>query len=206
MKLYVLLNVFNERTILSRCLSSVADAFFSHGKVEYIHPVFIDGRYPDYPGDDKFSTDGTAEYAQEAGTYLQVFDNECAKRTAGLRFIDTVAQDGDWVLYIDADETITEVFAWPERVGCFAFERASRKEIVYDRCRLYRWEPGLYFAGRHYKLHDAQGELVAGLGTAPDFQVVGHGVHYDLSHNRERMKDKRAYYKVLSAQEESVPA
>lgn len=207
MTLWTILNIFEERRNLPRCLSSIGDAFFARPEVEYINHVFVDGAYADYDSPNRLSEDGTHEYAHQHGHLILKPDvSECAKRNAALEFIDTVARDGDYLLYLDADETITEIFTWPQRVGIISFQRASRREVEYDRCRLYRWEPGLNFQGRHYKLHDASGELVAGLGTAPEGEPCGFGVHYDLSHDRDRVKIKRAYYKVLSAQEESVPA
>lgn len=207
MRLFTLLNVFEERQILPRCLSSIGDAFFARPEIEYINHVFIDGAYIDYASPNRLSEDGTMEYAMEHGHLILRPDvTECDKRNAGLEYIDTVAQDGDYILYLDADETITDIFTWPERVGIISFQRASRKEVEYDRCRLYRWEPGLNFQGRHYKLHDKNGNLVAGLGTAPEGTPCGFGVHYDLSHDRDRVKVKRAYYTKLSEQEASVPA
>lgn len=198
--IYTLFNVFDEASNLPRAMDSVEENF------DDVFHITIDGRYPDYPSDHDFSIDGTREIAWRRGELLLCVDNECAKRTSGLRYIDTVAKDGDWVLYLDADEVITDVFAMPERVGCFSFTRDSRPEVSYDRCRLYRWEPGLHFSGRHYKLYDANDELVAGLGTAPDFQPVGHGIHYDLAHDKERRRDKKSYYTVLREQESGVPA
>lgn len=204
MKLWTILNVFQEARNLPRCIASIEENFYE--RIEYINHVFIDGAYRDYASPVRLSDDGTREIATEHGHLIDAPDvSECDKRNAALRYIDTQAQNGDWLLYLDADETITEVFSWPQRVGVFSFVRRSDNR-EYDRCRLYRWEPGLHFTGRHYKLHSADGSLVAGLGTAPDFQTVGHGIHYDTSHSARRMAVKKDYYSILSKQEQAVPA
>lgn len=192
--IYTLFNVYNELGNLKRAVASVDEVM---GPKTEVHHVFIDGRYPDYKADSEFSTDGTLEFCETTGTLLKVSDYECEKRTAGLRYIDTQASDGDWVLYLDADETITSFFAWPKRVGYFSFTRRTHRPVVYGRCRLYRWEPGLEFKHRHYDLYDGQGVLVASLESAPDFQPVGRGDHFE----KPRTKEKQDYYVGLRQRE-----
>ena len=196
MTIWTLFSVFNEVTNLPRAMDSV-DALFPDA-----HHIVVDGRYPDFPGADEFSTDGTRDLAWRRGELLLCHDYECEKRTAGLRHIDTVAKDGDWVLVLDADETITEHYSWPTgKVGQFSFTRTSDGRD-YGRNRLYRWEPGLHFKGRHYDCYDLHGELFATL-EAPPCELVGSGIHYDESHSPVRMKDKRRYYTELRKREGS---
>jgi hypothetical protein len=198
--IHVLWNVYNEASNLPRAVSAAERALAP----KEVRHVFIDGRYPDYPaGRGDFSSDGTREIAEVVGTLLEVADYECEKRTAGLRHIDTVAEDGDFVLVLDADEELTSVFGWPDRVGSFMFTRASRPEVTYGRCRLYRWEPGLEFKHRHYDLYSSDGVLVSSLEDAPDFQLIGHGIHHNDSHGPERTKVKEAYYRELRERESS---
>lgn len=196
MTLWVLLNVYQEAENLPRSVSSILKVFGGNASF-----VFVDGRYPDYPEGPDFSDDGTKELAEGIGFYLPVSDYECEKRTAGLRFIDEQAVDGDYVLYLDADETLTEFNRFPDRVGYFSFTRDSNPEVEYGRCRLYRWEPGLEFRHRHYDLFDADGDLVASLEDAPSYDYCGSGIHYDRSHSLERRELKRAYYKRLRERE-----
>lgn len=193
--LFTLINVYDELSGLPRATESVERAFA--GRVEQVRHVFIDGKYPDWPGDHDFSNDGSLEWCEAHGTLLMCADDECAKRTAGLSYIDTQAQDGDWVLYLDADEEITSIFAMPRRVGYINFTRKTHREIQYGRCRLYRWEPGLSFKHRHYDLYDASDELVSSLESAPSFDVVGHGNHYE----KPRTEAKKSYFRILRPRE-----
>lgn len=188
----MLCNVLNEAEGLARMWESVKE----HIPAESVL-VCVDGKYPDFPGNDDFSTDSTKDFAEANGHYLPVSDYECEKRTAGLRHIDTLACEGDFVLYLDADETITKFIAWPQRVGYISFTRKKRIEATYGRCRLYRWEKGLAFRNRHYELVDACGSLVAALENAPDYQDFALGDHYE----KPRTKAKQDYYKILSERE-----
>lgn len=192
MTTYVLCCAYQEADNLKRMWESVQATI--PGEVVL---VVVDGRFTDIGYQEDFSTDGTKEYAQAQGHHLPVVDYECEKRTAGLAFIDTLAVDGDWVLNMDADETLTKFVGWPQRVGYISFTRKTAIEIPYGRCRLYRWEPGLAFKHRHYDLYDRNGELVASLEDAPDFQVVGFGDHYE----KPRTPEKRDYYIRLHERE-----
>lgn len=192
MTCFILCSVLNERAALERMWSSVQ----THIPGEVIL-VAVDGRFLDFDAPEDLSTDGTREFALEHGYLIDSVDYECEKRTAGLRFIDTLASDGDWVLNLDADEAITSMHSWPERVGRFTFTRRTRHEVFYDRCRLYRWEPGLHFEHRHYDLYSADGELVASLDSAPEYQVVGTGDHFE----KPRTPEKQRYYNVLRERE-----
>lgn len=196
MTVHVLMNVYQEADNLPRSIQSVRDIFGRE-----VTFTLIDGKYPDYPDDSDFSTDGTEDIARANGFYLPIAESECEKRTVGLAFIDSFAEPGDWVLYLDADETINTFSGWPTaRVGKFDFIRTSDKR-QYGRCRLYRWEPGLDFKHRHYDLYDRNGELVASLATAPDYELIGSGVHHDTSHDATRMAKKRRYYDRLTLKE-----
>lgn len=192
MTTFVLANCFNEAHNLPRMWESCQLL----GEVVL---VVVDGRYPDYDGEDDFSTDGTKEFAETHGHYVRVSDYECEKRTAGLRYIDHLAHRGDYVLVLDADEELTSIFAWPERVGQINFTRMTRNKVPYGRCRLYAWEPGLEFKHRHYDLYDVTGELVSSLEDAPDYQVVGTGNHYET---RPKTPEQLAYYKTLRSRED----
>lgn len=191
MKTFVACCVYQEAEALARMWDSVTSTI--QGEVIL---VAVDGRFIDYDAQDDFSTDGTKEFAKAHGHYLQVVDYECEKRTAGLRFIDSLASDGDYVLNLDADETLTKLYRFPKRVGYIEFTRMTPLKVTYGRCRLYRWEPGLEFRHRHYDLYSGD-DLVASLEDAPSFDVVGTGNHYE----KPRTKEKRDYYTRLRERE-----
>lgn len=201
MTVFALYSVYNEAKNLPRAMDSVERVMVDRGVVH----VTVDGKYPDFEGETDFSSDGTQDIAKDRGHVLPVSDYECEKRTAGLEFIDALAQDGDYVLVLDADEELTGLFAWPEVVGSFTFTRTAGVIVDYGRCRLYRWEPGLEFKGRHYDLYRANGELYASLEDAPTFDVVGSGLHHNGSHDSTRVLRKKAYYTLLR-QRETHPA
>lgn len=191
---FVLCSILNEREALERMWESVRTHI--PGAVQL---VVVDGRFTDFDATEDFSTDGTKEYAQAHGHYLQVVDYECEKRSAGLRYIDSLANDGDFVLVMDADETLTGFMGFPSKVGYISFERKRGLPVTYGRCRMYRWEPGLYFKGRHYDIFRANGELLASLEDAPEFDVVGTGNHYE----KPRTEAKVDYYRTLREREGS---
>lgn len=197
MKTFVVWNVFEEAGNLPRAMDSVE--LHIGPRAEVVH-VCIDGRYPDFDAPREFSMDGTRDIALERGILLDCYNYECEKRTFGLSHIDTLAEDGDWVLVQDADEELTSIFGWPQRVGSIQYTRESRP-VTYGRCRLYRWEPGLHFKHRHYDLYDKDGNLVSSLEDAPDFQVIGSGIHRDLAHDPLRKQVKKAYYTRLRERE-----
>lgn len=197
MTLYVIWNVYNEADNLPRSVQSVFDT------VGEVVPIVVDGKYPDFDGPDDLSTDGTREYAESVGHLVTCIDYECQKRTAGLMKVDDLAEEGDFVLVLDADEEITGWFGWPERVGQVSFKR-EHGNVQYDRSRIYRWEPGLRFKDKHYLLYDAWGNKVAGLEG--DGTVCALGIHRNKAHSKERFTTKRAYYRKLRAREELVDA
>lgn len=193
MTTYCLVNAFQEADNLPIAWDSVQKV------IPDSVLVVVDGKYPDFPGALDVSSDGTRDYARSHGFLVDSIDYECAKRTAGLRFIDEHAVDGDYVLYLDADETLRTLPALPERVGILSFTRDSDGQ-TYNRARLYRWEPGLEFKGRHYDLY-RNGSLYASLDTAPESRMVGTGTHRDTSHSAERQADKTRYYSGLTERE-----
>lgn len=198
--MFVLMNVYNEAPNLPRAVQSVRNSLDGRGVIPCF--VFVDGKYPDYEAPDDLSTDGTREYALANGCLIDCVDYECEKRTAGLRLIDELASDGDYVLYLDADEEIKDFFGWPTKVGIVSFER-EKGNVQYDRARLYRWEAGLEFRRRHYELWQGD-DLVADLCTAGpnhEGEMVGTGIHHNCAHSPERFRTKRTYYKKLKERE-----
>lgn len=191
--IFCLTNVYNGMDGLERMWASVR-RFYPDSEL-----ICIDGKYPDYPGTNEVSTDGTRIWVREHGHLIDCIDYEVEKRNAGLRYIDSEASDGDWVLVLDHDEELASVTSWPKRVGYFSFTRMTPRRVEYGRCRLYAWEPGLEFRHRHYDLYSGD-ELVASLEDAPDYQCVGAGNHYETF---PRPKAKQDYYQRLREREGS---
>jgi hypothetical protein len=198
--IYCLWNVWNAFPRLPLSVGAVDGLL--RGEVQHI---FVDGRYPEFPGEHDYSTDGTRIFAASAGTLIDAAVDECEKRTVGLRAIDQVALGGDWVLVLDGDEELTLLnLPSAARVGIIRFTRVS-DGMEYPRARLYRWEPGLRFERRHLDLFDAEGNPVADLTDGVASVICGWGTHHDVcGPERERAKD--IYYRRLQDAEAGVLA
>jgi glycosyltransferase involved in cell wall biosynthesis len=111
---------------------------------------------------DSFSTDDTVPLAQNAGAQViqHAFANYASQREAAL---EAVRGTADWVLFVDADERVTEALAAEVRVSIHRPGVAG-----------YRIPRDNYIFGR----------LTRGAGWYPDYQTrllrVG-AVHYDLT-------------------------
>lgn len=192
--IHVLWNVWQEADVLPASVAAASAAI--DGPVSH---VFVDGRYPTFPGADSFSTDGTIQFAATTGTLVLTCADECSKRTVGMRAIDATAAPGDYVLVLDADEELTAFTVPASRVGLVAFRRDS-DGATYDRARVLAWEPGMIFARRHLDVYDHAGRLVAGLAWAPDATECAAGVHHDRR-RPDRAEAKDAYYRWLQDHE-----
>lgn len=199
--IHILWNVFDAMPTLAGSVAAADRALKGIGRSHY----FVDGRYPAFPGEHDYSTDNTRIFAASAGILIDAAVDECEKRTAGLRAIDQIAVEGDWVLVLDADEELTEFNPHPVgRVGIIRFRRDSDL-MEYPRARLYRWTPGLRFGRRHLYLFDAEADLVAGLTDGCKSAVCGSGIHHDLC-SPERKRAKDIYYRWLAQHEEEAIA
>lgn len=111
---------------------------------------------------DSFSTDQTPQLAERAGAQViqHAFANYASQREAALNAVQGI---DDWVLFVDADERVTEALAAEVRL---AIERLAVAG--------YRIPRDNYIFGR----------LTRGAGWFPDYQTrllrVG-AAHYDLS-------------------------
>lgn len=199
MTVWVLWNVWEEMEALPAMVAAADRVLGSRSR-----HVFVDGRYPTFPGDLAYSTDGTLAFAADTGTLVPLAADECAKRTAGLRAIDEMAKPGDYVLVLDADEELSALAVPAAPVGIVEWRRDS-DGVVYDRARLVRWEPGLWFARHHYEVWDSHGRLVASLTTGDGAVTCGTGIHHDTDRTRARAVAKSRYYRWL-ADHEAVSA
>lgn len=143
MRLAAVILTFNEAQHIVACIDSVrfADTII----------VF-----------DSFSTDDTVQFAQSAGAQViqHAFANYASQREAALEAMRGTAE---WVLFVDADERVTEALAAEVRVS---IERPGVAG--------YRIPRDNYIFGR----------LTRGAGWYPDYQTrllrVG-AAHYDLT-------------------------
>lgn len=184
--IWVLWNIYNEPNLPK--MVEAADKELP----ERTH-VFVDGKYPAYPGESDFSDD--TGFCKDAGIYLKAPLDECSKRTLGLREIDARASDGDWVLVLDGDEELMTFELPSAPVGVLLFVRIS-DGVTYRRARLYKWKPGYEFRGRHYDLFH-EDEHIATLDMGLSWhEVCGTGVHHDIR-DTERDRAKAVYYRHL---------
>lgn len=118
-------------------------------------------------------------------------------------FVDKYASEGDWVLFLDADEELQALAEPPDgvEVGVLSFVWESDGGAR-DRARLYRWKPGLRFKGRHFTLYD-EDRMVATLDR-PGLPV-GFGIHRNQSRSQERNANKEVYYEILRKHEKGLP-
>jgi tetratricopeptide (TPR) repeat protein len=151
--------VKNEEANLPRCLTSVRDA------VDEI--VILDTG----------STDRTPEIAEEFGAKLHHFEwpNDFSiARNQSLNYVE-----GDWVLVLDADETLVENIAPTLRQLIeeeqYLVINLVRQEIGASQSpyslvsRLFRRHPGLYFSRPYHAMIDESVEQV--LSQEPHWQI-----------------------------------
>lgn len=189
--IWALWSVFEEMPHLPRHVDAASRVLGQSAQM-----VFVDGAYPEFPSEHRVSKDGTAGFCKDAGFYLVKSLPEPDKRTAGLRFIDQHAFDGDWIVVLDGDEELSFFVTPQSDVGSIDFIRASDGELI-PRTRVYRWKPGLEFRGRHFTLYSG-GEIVASLTGG---ELCGAGVHHNDLHSPERKAAKDAYYSWLTKHE-----
>jgi len=192
---------YNDYPLLKDCIESVID------RVDRI--VVIDGKYKDFPGEYKCSSDGTLEYlasVQDKITLRFVSDcDEVFKRNIYFQYL----HDGDICLNIDADEVLTgdlpelEADIGLVRIGEDGDQRRHRRTN-----RLFRYRPGLHYWGKHSLILDKDGRVFANLDKAGSRYTVQDDKVEFLHNNHKRpynrKKDKRQYYKILQKREAKI--
>lgn len=141
------LNVWNDRAALEQTVHTWKDAVD--------HVIVVDGSYST-TGRTELSTDGTREYLAGACASIEFIDrpgvSQCEKRTA---YLDA-GRPGDYLLVIDADETLlttTALDALPQCDVGWVRMRNSLYLREYGQPRVFRWRPGLRYAGRHHWIY-----------------------------------------------------
>lgn len=176
MRLYAVLNLYNDRTFLSACLESLRE------NVDGI--IVADGAYEQYychyktthPRAEPYSTDGSLEIISAFKDLPDTkilhnnrvpWINQCAKRTA---LLDAVPND-DWFLIIDADEMlngdVSEGIELMYESGCMVARMplfnvgtfTDRYELLWHP-RIYQKTEGMHYKGTHWHLRDKYGRIV----------------------------------------------
>lgn len=177
---------FNEEQMLPGCLDSL------QGQVDQV--VVVDGAYARFPHEVPWSTDATREIAWCYGAEWipcpdgQPWPTQVEKRTAYL-----VGQEGDWYLYLDADERLQGVLPWPEDGQHYAFR-------INNRTGSEVWSPRLFQHRGHMRYHGSHNALwsddrlinLPGAVQVPAEQC--RLVHLAVLREMGRQLDKRRYY------------
>lgn len=160
MRLVVGINVFNEATHIEKAILSVV-------KVADEVRVY-DGAYKDYPHEKPYSTDGTIKLVKELALkydniklveVTEPWNNQIEKRTAMFEGL----QEGDYFLKLDGDEYISN----PEEIRnhldsdigwCWTFSNIYPNP--YMTARIFRYQTGLHYAGRHHWLYNGNNVFV----------------------------------------------
>ena len=196
------LNFFNDVSALKQSVPTYYD---------YVDKIVaIDGAYDGFPVDKPYSTDGSIQYLESLGkvkliTTETFWEDQCIKRSEYFKH----GKQGDIFFIVDADEYVEN----PEvlkslgsfDVGWVAIKSPLYKGI-YKEPRLFAYDKGLHYAGRHHWIYDSKGDLVAshqetGIGQ------ISVSVPLMLDHRRndgrtdERMKQKQQYGVVQNNKE-----
>ena len=190
MRLIFVMNVYNEARRIRRAIESVNDV---------ADEIWLyDGAYKEYPHESPISTDGTLEIAKEYPK-VKIFDNngedwenQLVKRTAMFKH----GKPGDYFFKLDGDEYITN----PEIIREEILKHKFDVGWVWTLCNLYRepimtarifkYQPGLHYAGRHHWLFNGKKEFV----TSDQFKgkkFKHHDTEIRLFNYRESSTPKR---------------
>lgn len=119
------------------------------------HVIVVDGSY-DTVGCE-LSTDGTREYLRAQFDSIEILDaagmSQCEKRT---RYLER-GKPGDYLFVIDADEHVLNPSALAALPSCdigWARIRSPLYTREYGQPRIFRWRPGLTYAGRHHWMYE----------------------------------------------------
>lgn len=119
------------------------------------HVIVVDGSYGTIGS--QSSTDGTLEYLKDTFPSIEILgmagSSQCEKRTAYLER----GQDGDYLFVIDADEHVLNPQALRNLPNCdigWVRMRSALYAREYGQPRIFKWRPGLHYAGRHHWMYE----------------------------------------------------
>lgn len=206
---------------ITGCVNAYQDAAFLEQSLQVLSRlvdriIVVDGAYRDFPlyGPGPASVDGTLEVARrhratiiEAGA--QPWPDEIAKRNAYLA-PEHYAQ-GDYVMVVDADEIcegevdrdfLAEQEDWLVELYLVG-AAGGRDGCPYSIHRLYRWRPGIQYAGTHHAVHvgtrmiHPDRDLQRPRDVFPGLRLR----HLSAQRDRERQARKAGYYQRLAKAE-----
>lgn len=165
-RLVACLNVWNDLPALRQTLPT----WYEH--VDAV--IAVDGSYPetDHP---PLSTDGTREYLRTMGKVTLIDKGHASQFEKRNAYLNACRQ-GDLLFVVDADESVTGADAlrqcpWMD-VGWVRVTSPLYKH-EYGQPRVFRWQPGLEYRGRHHWLY-------AGAHLLATHQYGGTGVEARL--------------------------
>jgi len=195
MALIAVINCYNGVRTIEDCVSRILP------HVDRV--VAFDGAYGDFPVENgsRRSTDGTLEILARLG--VEVVDasghqDQVGKRTS----MFAVGGPGDWILPLDADHWLSQ----PERLRALDLDHCdvgwfwTASNLYPDRyrtARLFRWVPGMHYAGRHHWIFDGRGRLITSdQNRGASYRHVDYEVtlqNLRQYHLPDRLAGKRAY-------------
>lgn len=176
------INVYNDATILERCIKSVRRGC-SDSKV-----IVVDGAYADFPHENPSSTDGTVQLALALADQViettVAWPDEVTKRNAYLK-----GDNADTYFVIDADEELLGLLPHlNDDDGDILIKRDDDLSTPYPLYRYHRHRPGIRYYGTHHA-------MVVGnklLNHWPHELMEGCSLFH---HSEERKQDKRPFVK-----------
>ena len=185
---------YNDWPLIKDCVDSIT------GKVDKI--IIVDGKFKDFPGDDKVSTDGTIKYLSGLDNVELIITtdlNEVEKRNVYIGCLD----DGDTVLNLDADEVlIGNISKLESDFGIIDLKDGHSKHIQRRATRFFKFRTGMRYENVHYTLY-YNGQMINKLQQViskdftsqliKDFYVL-HNWHQRID---LRKHNKSIYYKKL---------
>lgn len=197
------MSVWNEERMIECALDSLCGCN---------HFIIADGAYQDYPGaEHHLSTDDTLDKALELRPTAHTIEpdtywpDQAAKRTAMLRRADDLANEGDWLIVIDADEELIGLNSIRYFLERIEDDQVARKHVgwldicirrgpnrIYTGHRVFRWLPGLHYDGSHHVLLTADGRDHAPINNRVELKTEYRSawLHWQTA-RIEHYKDKR---------------
>lgn len=189
-RLIFIINVFNEAQHIKKCIESIH---------EVADEVWVfDGAYKNYPHEAPISTDGTLNIVKKFSKvklYVRgaAWNSQIQKRTA--MFKD--GKEGDYFFKLDGDEYVTN----PEIIRDYldgdvgwAWTISNLYAEPTMITRIFKWQEGLHYAGRHHWLYNGKNEfVVSDQNMNPAFvnkQTPIRVVNFRDSSNRKRKSQK----------------
>lgn len=179
---------YNEEKLLPQCLDSIVD------KVDEI--VVVEGRIKEFPGKGARSTDRTIEIVKDYGatviTQPTPWIDEPTMRNKYL-----VGKEGDWYLFIDADEKcmtgLPDIADFPAGIIAYSVN------IKMISAPVEGWRPRIFrHTGQmeYRKIHDAlfsDNKLISRLQETTKLYSIWFA-HYQMARGEQRRQKKTVYY------------